>query len=92
MAIDALEEKGFRGQFIAGGCGDVRCAKCNTVHHAANLHLEDLIRLEGVSDPADMLAVVAVTCPACKTGGTIVLGYGPDASVEDAEILSALEK
>lgn len=48
-------------------------------------------RAEGVSDPDDMLAVVAVTCPNCGTPGTVVLGYGPESSEDDAEVLLALQ-
>ncbi len=50
-----------------------------------------LRRTEGASDPADMLAVVALCCPACDTRGTAVLNYGPEATVDDAEVLVGLE-
>jgi hypothetical protein len=46
--------------------------------------------VEGASDPADMLAVVALVCPICKTHGTLVVGYGPEAGPDDAEVLSGL--
>ena len=32
-----------------------------------------------------------LVCPACGTRGTVVLGYGPSASQEDAAVLAALE-
>ena len=40
--------------------------------------------------PDDMLAVVPLTCPECATRGTLVLAYGPEAAVEDSEVLAAL--
>jgi hypothetical protein len=48
-------------------------------------------RLEGASDPADMLAAVAATCPTCGTRGVLVANYGPEAMIEDADVLRALE-
>jgi hypothetical protein len=47
-------------------------------------------RTEGASDPDDMLAVVGLTCPRCGTQGTAVLGYGPEADPDDAEIVVRL--
>jgi hypothetical protein len=52
--------------------------------------MSSLRRLEGESDPADMMAVVAVTCPACAATGTLTLGFGPTSSAEDADVLHAL--
>ena len=46
--------------------------------------------MEGASDPADMLAVAAVICPVCNTSGTLVLGYGPEADADDADVLASL--
>jgi hypothetical protein len=31
--------------------------------------------------------VVGLTCPKCATPGTAVLGYGPEAGPDDAEVL-----
>ena len=52
--------------------------------------MSSLRRLEGASDPDDMLAVVALACPACGTQGTVVLGFGPNATAEDSDVLKAL--
>ena len=51
-----------------------------------------LRRLEGASDPDDMLVLAAVVCPQCSTRGFLVLNYGPSASAEDAAILGQLEQ
>ena len=52
--------------------------------------MSSLRRLEGASDPSDMLAVVAITCPACAARGTVILGYGPMATQQDADVLQGL--
>ena len=46
--------------------------------------------MEGASDPADMITVVATSCPVCGADGTMVLGYGPAASDLDAAVSRAL--
>ena len=38
-----------------------------------------------------MLSVAAVTCPKCQRHGVLVLGFGPNATAEDSDILKALK-
>jgi hypothetical protein len=52
--------------------------------------MSSLRRLEGASDPADMVAIVALTCPNCGARGTVVLGFGPAGSPDDADVLGVL--
>ena len=85
------ETAGFIGQFGAGDGGAVHCYACGTDHPARGVELVSLRRLEGASDPDDMLAVVALRCPRCGIRGTVVLGYGPDSAPEDGELLLQLE-
>ncbi len=66
------------------------CFTCHTESQAADVDVEVLRRTEGASDPDDMLAVVALTCPQCGARATVVLGYGPEAAEDDAEVLLAL--
>jgi hypothetical protein len=54
------------------------------------VQVDGIHRLEGASDPDDMAAVVAITCPACQAHAVLVLQYGPAASIEDADVLEAL--
>lgn len=44
-----------------------------------------------MSDPDDMLMIVAVTCPVCGARGTLTLGYGPIASIEDTDVLRDIQ-
>jgi hypothetical protein len=46
-------------------------------------------RLEGVSDPADLVIVFSLHCPIYDAAGTLVLHYGPDASAEESDALAA---
>lgn len=83
--------KGWSSQFAARAEGSVECESCHHVVSAPDLQVLELRRLEGASDPDDMLAVVAVECPNCHLKGSLVLNYGPTATPEDAAVLLGLE-
>jgi hypothetical protein len=88
--IDGYRSSGFVGDFYAEP-QSVRCGQCQSVLDPARLMMHSMRRLEGASDPSDMQVVVATSCPACGAQGTMVLGYGPMASEEDAMVLSTLQ-
>ncbi|UDY37490.1 hypothetical protein [Dermatobacter hominis] len=90
--VDDLGDEGFEGQFRSEGGARIRCLTCDSTFEASTVVADDVTRLEGVSDPADMTMVVPVTCPTCSTAGTLVLGYGPDASAEDADVVRAVSR
>lgn len=70
--------------------GRLRCFTCGTESDAASVEMAALRRTEGASDPDDMLAVAALTCPHCGARAAVVLGYGPESSEDDAEVLLRL--
>jgi hypothetical protein len=86
-----LEAMGFTGQFVPRENAEVECLACHRHLPANETVLRHLRRLEGQSDPADMVAVVGLECPHCGTRGTTVLSYGPEASRFDSEVLAAFE-
>jgi hypothetical protein len=88
--VEQFEREGFAGQFAARSEGQVACLTCHGVSDARDVTVSGLPRAEGASDPDDMLAVAAVTCPRCQAHGTLVLGFGPNASGEDADVLRRL--
>lgn len=91
--VDVLSEyeaKGFTGQLRAREGGVVECGACGGECDAGDLKVHSYQRLEGASDPADMMLVVAATCPACGEQGTLVLTYGPMAPPEDTEVEARL--
>lgn len=81
---------GYEGDLFAEEGGDVRCGTCNEVSPAGELDVGELRRLEGASDPSDMSAVVAATCPRCGAKGVMVVMFGPEASGADTDVLAAL--
>ncbi len=53
----------------------------------ASAKVSALGRLEGASDPDDMLAIIALKCPSCSARGSLALNYGPTATTEDSAAL-----
>lgn len=88
--LAGYEESGFDASFAPMDDAVVECLTCGTALPAHRFTILSLRRLEGASDPDDMMAVVAMTCPTCSAQGTLVLGYGPMASAKDSDILVVL--
>jgi len=91
--LDVLSEfgaQGWSGQFAARPGGTIECETCHHTVAGKDTPVLELRRLEGASDPDDMLAVVAIECPDCARRGSLVLNYGPTATHDDADVLVAL--
>jgi hypothetical protein len=87
--LDDFHAAGFTTDLTATD-GGVACSTCRSVSPACELLVHRIRRLEGTSDPADMLAVVGATCPGCHCDGTLVLAYGPAGDLADADVLAGL--
>ena len=90
--LGELERAGWAGQFMPLEGGSIRCVTCREVFPAEGAEADEVRRLEGVSDPADMLIVVPLTCPSCATRGALVAHYGADASGEEADVVAAMSR
>lgn len=87
--LAAYQEAGFDGEFeLVLRSGDLRCLACGTVSDPASVAISSRRRLEGASDPADMLSVLALACPACHAKGVLVLHFGPEATAEDVAFMA----
>ncbi len=89
--IRRFEAEGYVAQMAPVEGGVIRCFSCGGRSPAGEVHLHALRRTEGASDPADMVAVAALTCPRCGAKGTVALKFGPDASPEEDEALRLLD-
>ncbi|HSL75167.1 MAG TPA: hypothetical protein VK853_11890 [Ilumatobacteraceae bacterium] len=91
---DVLHEAavaGFDGEFeVAGDVGELRCSHCRHVIGAADADRAWSRRLEGASDPDDMLHVSALTCPVCGGRGVFVSQFGAAASAGESAVLEQL--
>lgn len=88
--IDGYRNAGFPTEFWVEEGATVRCDSCQSILDSKRLPVQSQRRLEGASDPADMVVVIATSCPVCGADGTMVMGYGPMASPEDADVLANL--
>lgn len=88
--INAYRDAGFAGSFTVTSDAMLECNTCHQVAWPSDVAMSSLRRLEGASDPDDMLAVVALTCPHCGARGTTTLGFGPAASPQDSDVIAAL--
>lgn len=88
--LRAYDQAGFGPSLFATEDGTVRCSRCGETSPPDRVRVESMRRLEGASEPDEMQIVVAAICPSCGKPGTMVLGYGPNASAGEAEILSNL--
>lgn len=89
--VALFEAAGHSGQMAARPGGRLICFTCRAEFDAAEVGVAGLRRMEGPSDPADMLAVAALICPRCGAKATVVLGYGPEASDDDSDVLAHLD-
>lgn len=88
--LDALRGQGFSGSLSAEPGGTIKCSTCGRSMPTETFEPMIERRLEGASDPADELLVLAGRCGSCRAGGVLLLGYGPEASAADAEVLEQL--
>lgn len=88
--LEGYAQGGFASSFVVTDDSELECVECGTESPASRVSMSSLRRLEGASDPSDMLAVVALTCPSCGSQGTVVLGFGPMATPQDSDVLKGL--
>jgi hypothetical protein len=90
--LAGLRDSGYDAQFLVGDDGELCCTACEHRAEPEDVQLDELRRLEGASDPADMAAVLAARCPSCDARGTAVVRYGPEAEAGHATLLRHLER
>lgn len=88
--VDELDRAGYHGQWRALDGGRIECLTCRSIFRAIEVKADTVRRVEGASDPDDEAIAIGLICPVCGTWGTLIASYGPEASVEDADVLAAL--
>jgi hypothetical protein len=85
-----LAQEGWGGNVTVTEEGRLRFPACREEVDPASVTVDSFRRMEGTSDPDDMLAVIAVTCGSCGEKGAAVVHYGPTASPEEAHVLKTI--
>jgi len=88
--LDEMATEGYGGSMTITEGGKLRCPGCGAEIEPSDMHVHKIRRLEGASDPDDMIIVLAVECVPCSERASLVLHYGPEASAEEQELLLAL--
>ncbi len=89
--LKSFTEEGWTENLSVSEDGEMRCPRCRSLSPPERLVMSHMRRLEGASDPDDMVAVLAVTCPNCEAKGALVAKYGPTATEGDVLLLRAIE-
>jgi hypothetical protein len=88
-ALTRLNAAGYTDEFRAESRGLKRLSN-QMVHPPEAFRVDDVVRFEGESDPADESAVFALTLPADGTKGTYTVTYGPMMDSLDAVMVERL--
>lgn len=90
--LDELASAGYGGEFRVTRDEPPRleCLQCGHTFPPELVRPGRLHRLEGASDPDEMLAVAALRCPQCGAQGAVTLTYGPAADAGSAAVLAAM--
>ena len=88
--LDEMAAEGYDGSMTVTPGGKLRCPSCGAEVDPGQVHVHEIRRLEGASDPDDMMIVLAVECVPCSQKASLVLHYGPEASAEDQQLLLRL--
>lgn len=86
-----LRKEGYEHDLVAAPEGELTCSNCGHTSPADAVDIGAMRRLEGASDPADEMIVVAGTCPSCDACGLAILGYGPEATPIDDAVVRLLD-
>lgn len=92
QALARLAARGFTeefraeaGELVRVGTAGPRCR-----HRPQALHVEEIVRFEGRTDPDDEAILFALRCDEHGVRGTYASAYGPAASPADAEVVRLL--
>lgn len=88
-----FEAEGAPHRLSCAPGASILCEACGEAHPAHQWTIQQFRRLEGPSDPSEEVIIVVLRGPPTPCGccGTLVLGFGPGASPEDADVLVALK-
>lgn len=83
--------QGYQSQLIGRANGEIECGSCGENSPVSTVGVDHVRRLEGASDAADMMLMLWCPCPSCGHKGVLTVGYGPNASSDDTEIVQHLD-
>jgi hypothetical protein len=88
-ATTRLRILGFELDFAATADGSLRCPGCDVDHGPERMHVDEIVRYEGASDPDDQSILVALRSD-CGSSGLYSAAYGPGTPESDVKALQRL--
>ena len=88
-AIARLKQTGYKVDLTALPGARIHCGACNNVADAHEATVDETVRFEGDSNPADEQILLAITLP-CTHNGLYSAAFGPDTPADDVEVLRAI--
>ena len=89
QAMARLERRGFRHSLRAR-CGELRAVDSGETFAPEDLEIDEIVRFEGETDPAEEVALFALLGPDGAPLGTYSSMYGPATPPEDAAVVQRL--
>ena len=89
-AVDRMTKAGYVEDFRAEAAG-LRATRSGALYEPEDLVIDELVRVEGPSDPADEAIVLALRTRDGKVRGTWTTAYGPTAHPFDSGLMPRLE-
>ncbi len=89
QAVDRLTAEGYTDDFMAEP-GGLRAVVADVAYRPESLAIEEVLRFEGLTDPADEAIVFALHCERDGIKGTYTVAYGPEMGALDAEMVRRL--
>ncbi len=84
-----LAAAGYTSDFYARD-GKVGCPDCQDLVDPGTLVVDELVRLEGDSDPDEELIIYALSAGPCGRKGTFTIAFGPTVTPDDQAIAAVL--
>jgi len=88
-AVARLQRSGYTVDLTAMPAGRLQCRACNNTSDAHEATVDETVRFEGDSNPADAQILLAITLP-CTHHGLYRAAFGPDTPADDAAVLRAI--
>ncbi len=88
-AINRLSAAGYTDDFRAEA-GGLRAVNARCLHAPETFAVDEIVRFEGMTDPADEAIVFALRCKLHGTRGTYTTPYGANMAPIDAEMVRRL--
>lgn len=88
-AMNRLRDAGYTAEFRATDEGQLRCDTCSSDHDPDEVTVDETVRFEGESNPADEAILVALSCE-CGIKGLFTAAFGPASTPAESRVLRDL--